>query len=132
MTIQHHRIQAALDRIWNAGHTPKIVVDSSHKDVVIPEFVRAKWKENLPIDLLASYPLNLTYSETGISVDLAFSGSVCRCTFPWTRIRLVIDREAGTVFKGETDADVEPQVPPILEVPPVRGWSPRVIKGGKS
>ena len=96
MIPKYHPIQIALDAIWNIGHTPKIVVDATQADVVVPEHIREKWGVHLPIDLNASYPLNLDYSENGIQVDLAFSGNVCRCTFPWVMIYLVIDRDTGS------------------------------------
>ena len=134
--VVHHPIQTLLDLIWNAGHTPKLVVDSTHSDVVVPEHLKLQWKEMLPIDLCATYPLNLDCSKQGLSVDLAFSGSVCRCMFPWNRFRMVIDRETGEghALTGEIvskTSDPEPESPEI-EVRSPRAWTPRVLKGGKS
>ena len=128
-----HPIQALLDLIWNAGHTPKIVVDSTHEDVVVPEHLKLQWRECLPIDLCASYPLNLDCSKQGLSVDLAFSGNVCRCTFPWNRIRMVIDRETGegVALTGETVPKTS-QPDPEIEMKSPRAWTPKILKGGKS
>jgi stringent starvation protein B len=128
--VVHHPLQTILDVIWNAGHTPKLVVDSTHEDVVAPEHVKAQWKEWLQIDLCASYPLNLDYSKEGVSVDLAFSGSTCRCFFPWARITMVVDRETGEGVALKSPGAAEPM--PKIEAKPARAWTPKVLKGGKS
>ncbi|AKF09729.1 ClpXP protease specificity-enhancing factor SspB [Sandaracinus amylolyticus] len=91
----HHPIHAAIDDIWNAGHTPRIQVDARRDDVVVPEFVKTKWGARLVLDLDASWPLNLTASEQGLEVDLAFQGQVTRCTLPWASIYVVLDRATG-------------------------------------
>ncbi|UJR86814.1 ClpXP protease specificity-enhancing factor SspB [Sandaracinus amylolyticus] len=91
----HHPIHAAIDDIWNAGHTPRIQVDARRDDVVVPEFVKTKWGARLVLDLDASWPLNLTTSAAGIEVDLAFQGQVTRCTLPWASIYVVLDRATG-------------------------------------
>ena len=51
--------------------------------------------ERLLIDLDASYPLDLSFSEDGIGADLSFGGYVTRCTFPWKAIYVVADRATG-------------------------------------
>jgi stringent starvation protein B len=94
----HHPIQAAIDDIWNAGHTPRLQIDARRKDVVVPEFVKAKWGARLVLDLDASWPLNFEANQTGVQVDLAFQGTVTRCTLPWESIYVVLDRSTGRGF----------------------------------
>lgn len=133
----HLFIKSLLDTIWNAGHTPKIIVDATHKDVILPEHVRQKWGDHLPLDLDANYPLNISFDEVGIHMDLAFNHTVTRCTVPWRRLYMVVDRNTG---KGAVIDAHRPGKPSIVvdataEEPPKSspntGWSPRVIKGGK-
>ena len=136
-----HALQTLLDSIWNEGHTPQIVVDATSPKVVVPEHVRARWKDALAIDLDANYPLNIDFSDLGISADLAFQGHVCRCFFPWDEIRAVVDRSTtkGWVSPGSLPGSllsaVKSGVPgvPESEAPTTaKGWTPKVIKGGKS
>ena len=90
-----HPLQKFLDQIWNEGHTPQIIVDSTSASVVVPEHFRDRWKDALPIDLDANYPMHIEFSELGISADLASQGHVTRCFFPWGQIRAVVDRDTG-------------------------------------
>ncbi len=94
----HHPIQAAIDDIWNAGHTPRLQIDARRKDVIVPEFVKTKWGARLVLDLDASWPLNLEANQSGIQVDLAFQGTVTRCALPWESIYVVLDRSTGRGF----------------------------------
>lgn len=109
----HHPIQQAIEKIWKAGHTPRIQVDARSERVVVPEFVRAKWGAHLVLDLDASWPLNIAYSEHGIEVDLAFQGIVARCTLPWTSIYVVLDRATGRgmVIEAHAPKDDAPARP---------------------
>ncbi|MDQ3032546.1 MAG: ClpXP protease specificity-enhancing factor SspB [Myxococcota bacterium] len=91
----HHPIQAAIDDIWNAGHTPRLQIDARRDDVVVPDSVRERWGARLVLDLDASWPLNLQMDESGVAVDLAFQGVVTRCTLPWASIYVVLDRSTG-------------------------------------
>jgi stringent starvation protein B len=110
----HHAIQQAIDDIWKIGHTPRIQVDARRADVIVPEFVKTKWGARLVLDLDASWPLNLSYHEAGIELDLAFQGLVSRCTLPWEAIYVVLDRAtgAGVVIEAHMPRDpaTEPDV----------------------
>lgn len=124
------QIEPMLNEIWNAGKTPRLMIDARHKDVIIPEHVREKHKERLPIDLKAEYPLNLEYTDAAIIVDLAFNGAV-RCTIPWERIYIVMI--AGTnlgapVGKHPKDTDIIDDKTPAAPVKRKFG----VIRGGKA
>ncbi len=129
-------IRSLLDVIWNQGHTPKIIVDTTHGDVVVPKHVAEQYGDRLPLDLDASYPMNIAFDDAGLHADLSFNHTVTRCTFPWRRIYLVVDRELG---KGAIIEAHRPGKVPLVvdaageEVPkPMPGWSPKVIKGGKN
>lgn len=91
----HHPTESLLDDLWNAGHTPRIRINSTAQGVDVPEFVRAKHGTCLVIDLDPAWPLNLATSKESLQVDLAFQGTVYRCTFPWTSIYVVIDKTTG-------------------------------------
>lgn len=136
-----HPMKKVLDTIWNAGHTPKLLVDATYDDVEIPDYVKKRWGARLPLDLNASYPLNVDFTEQDIQVDLAFNGHVARCIVPWKRIYAIIDCESGQGItvpshapKVTNAAVVEGAVaaPEEAAPQPHRGFVPRVIKGGKS
>ena len=91
----HHPIQTILDEIWDAGHTPRLQIDARREDVVVPEFVKARWGAALVLDLDAAWPLHLETTKEALSVDLAFQGTVTRCVLPWASIDVVIDRTTG-------------------------------------
>ena len=91
----HHPIQAAIEDVYAAGHTPRLQIDARRKDVELPDSVRRSWQARLVIDLDPSYPLDLAYDADGVSVDLAFQGMVSRCRFGWRAIYAVIDRSTG-------------------------------------
>ncbi len=91
----HHPIQAAVEDVYGAGHTPRLQIDARRNDVEVPESVRRTWQARLVIDLDPSYPLDLSYDANGVSVDLAFQGIVSRCRFGWRAIYAVIDRTTG-------------------------------------
>jgi len=90
-----HPLVQAIEQLYAAGATPRLVIDARRADVVVPDFLRAKCAERLVIDLDAAYPLDLVYDEAGVHVTLAFSGVVTRCTFAWPSIYRVVDRADG-------------------------------------
>lgn len=95
-------IQTAIESLQATGLCPRLHVDVTHEDAVLPDFVRDKWKERLVIDLDPSYPLDLAFTAVGVEADLSFGGYVTRCTFPWAAIYVVADRGTGRgqVFAG--------------------------------
>lgn len=106
MKLDYQPMKRLLDKIWDDGHTPQIILDASHDDVIFPEHVKAHWGNMMPIDLEARYPLNIEFNEVGIHADLSFRGAQFRCTMPWTRIYAVLDRETreGQMFPVNTPA----------------------------
>src|SRR5690606_32978283 len=89
-----HPVQSVVESLYAAGRCPRLHVNATCEGVVCPDFIREQWQERL-IDLDASYPLDLTFSDEGIGADLSFGGYVTRCTFPWRAIYVVADRATG-------------------------------------
>ena len=73
---------------------PRLTVDATHSGVIVPDFVKAEWKEALPIDLDPSFPLELQMDRTGLRCCLSFRGPY-ECFFPWNSIYTIQDRESG-------------------------------------
>lgn len=90
-----HPVQSVIESLYAAGRCPRLHVNATHTSVVCPEEIRQQWKERLIIDLDSSYPLDLTFGQTGLAANLSFGGMVTRCTFPWEAIYVVMDRATG-------------------------------------
>ena len=93
-----HSVQNVVEALYAAGRCPRLHVNATCAGVVCPDFIREQWLEALIIDLDSSYPLDLTFTERGIGVDLSFGGYVTRCSFPWQAIYVVADRATGRGF----------------------------------
>ena len=90
-----HPVQSVIESLYAAGRCPRLHVNATHAAVVCPDEIRHQWKERLIIDLDSSYPLDLTFGQTGLAANLSFGGLVSRCTFPWEAIYVVMDRATG-------------------------------------
>lgn len=90
-----HPVQSVVESLYAAGRCPRLHVNATCEGVVCPDHIRDQWRERLIIDLDATYPLDLTFTEEGIGADLSFNGQVTRCTFPWKAIYVVADRASG-------------------------------------
>jgi stringent starvation protein B len=90
-----HPVQSVVESLYAAGRCPRLHVNATCEGVVCPDFIREQWQERLIIDLDATYPLDLSFSEEGIGADLSFGGYVTRCSFPWKAIYVVADRATG-------------------------------------
>ena len=90
-----HPVQSVVESLYAAGRCPRLHVNATCDGVVCPDFIREQWQERLIIDLDATYPLDLTFSDDGIGADLSFGGYVTRCNFPWRAIYVVADRATG-------------------------------------
>lgn len=55
----------------------------------LPEFLVTE-ESPVRIDLLANRPINLTMDESGLQVDLCFSGPPITCKFGWHHILMVM------------------------------------------
>jgi stringent starvation protein B len=88
-------VQSVVESLHAAGRCPRLHVNALAEGVVCPDFIREQWRERLIIDLDSSYPLNLTFEDESIGADLSFGGFVTRCSFPFTAIYVVADRQTG-------------------------------------
>lgn len=138
-------IAKMLDMLRQQG-VPRVCINATHNGVEIPEFVRALHGESLKIDLHPDYPLNMDLDEDALRVDLAFQGTVYRCTFPWSSIWGLheLGTTRTTVFPSQmpesilrlysADPDKEPEPAPseapVTQV--TRRPALRVIRGGKA
>ena len=65
-------IQTAIESLQAAGLCPRLHVDVTHEDAVLPDFVRDKWKQRLVIDLdpqgNASTALGVEHRSETVSV----------------------------------------------------------------
>lgn len=120
----HHPIQAAIEDVYAAGHTPRLQIDARRRDVTVPDFIRRTWQARLVIDLDPSYPLDLEYAADGISVDLAFQGQVSRCKLAWAAVYAVIDRTTGRGIVVEAHL-------PVPELAAEDAWVDRASKRPK-
>ncbi len=91
----YHPVQKVVESLYAAGRCPRLHVNALMDGVVCPDEIRARWRERLILDLDATYPLDLSYDEEGLSADLSFGGVVSRCVFPWLAIYVVADRASG-------------------------------------
>jgi stringent starvation protein B len=108
-----HPLARAIEQLYAAGQTPRLVLDARRADVIVPDFVRTKWESQLVIDLDASYPLDLVYDVDGVHASLAFQGVVTRCTFSWASIYRVLERASGrgiVVPAHEPEAELPPEL----------------------
>lgn len=90
-----HPVQSVVESLYAAGRCPRLHVNSTYDGVECPDFIREQWQERLIIDLDTSYPLDLRFSEEGLSAELSFGGYITRCHFPWNSVYVVADRATG-------------------------------------
>ena len=67
-----------------------ITFQTNRDDVKIPDFVRAKYPEEISIILQNQFS-NLVVGTDSFSVDLAFGGVACTLTVPYTAIKVFAD-----------------------------------------
>lgn len=127
--------RARLEEVWAAGHTPRVV--SVLPMPGLPEHVAARMLQGvISLDLAASYPLNIVFTDAGFDADFAFQGHVARCTVTWASLRAIVTLETGDVMKlrGDETAHVVAQVAqPASSTSSAAKKAPflRVLTGGK-
>ena len=82
-----HLVSELISALHGNGKCPRLVINARLDGVVLPDWVREKWGESLPIDLDPSYPLELRMDDDGLSCQLSFGGAY-PCFFPWAAIYL--------------------------------------------
>ena len=87
-----------------------ITFQTNRQDVVIPEFVRAKYPEQMSIILQHQFE-NLIANETEFSVDLAFGGVSTTLVIPYSAVLQFSDTAAnfGFIFEPEFAPAKKPQ-----------------------
>lgn len=132
LTDRQKSVRVSLAKLMDQNRLVRLVVDATQLGVAVPQHVKAQFGEELVIDLDPAYPLHTEFTDSAVLVDLAFSGVVMRCEFPYLHIRLVIDvaTQQGFVFEplalsadGKTKGSTEPEKPKKSFL--------RVIKGGR-
>lgn len=88
---------------------PRLLVNALVEGVVVPDHVREKWGNALPIDLEPNYPLELQMTDEGLACCLSFGGPF-ECFFPWRSIYVVQDRET------QMGVVVEENVPKTMQL----------------
>ena len=79
-----------------------ITFKTDRPDVKIPDFVRAKYPEEISIILQNQFS-NLTVGTDSFSVDLAFGGIESTLTIPYTAIKVFADPSAQFMLSFETE-----------------------------
>lgn len=99
-------IQQWVEALHDNEQCPRLMIDATTEGVMVPEQVKDKWGEAMPIDLDPTFPLKLRMTERGIDCSLSFGGPH-DCHFPWRSIYVVQDRETqiGIVVEDNLPAD---------------------------
>lgn len=84
-----------------------ITFETNRSDVQIPDFVRAKYPEEISIVLQNQFS-NLVVFDTSFSVDLAFGGVSSTITVPWTALKVFADPSAQFVLSFEPEKTDSP------------------------
>ena len=102
-------IQQFIEALHADEQCPRLLVNALVDGVVVPDHIREKWGNALPIDLEPNYPLELQMTDEGLACCLSFGGPF-ECFFPWKSIYVVQDRatQMGVV--------VEDNVPKSMQI----------------
>lgn len=114
----HDAVHAIIEQVFLRG-VPLLVVDATRPGVIAPEHAKKTHGQDLHIALSPDYPLELEYAKDGLHATLAFSGTVMRCTFPWTSIWMVS-------ISGTTEAVLIPSHAPPGRVDALRAQAASV------
>lgn len=79
-----------------------ITFRTDRSDVVIPDFVRAKYPEEISIVLQNQFS-NLIVTEVDFRVDLTFGGVTSTLIIPWTAIKIFADPAAQFMLSFEPE-----------------------------
>jgi len=90
-----------------------ITFQTNRDDVILPDFVRAKYPEEISI-ILQNQFANLTVAENFFSVDLAFGGVNTTLTVPYTALKVFADPAAqfALSFEPENPTETPQKQPP--------------------
>lgn len=79
-----------------------ITFQTDRSDVLIPDFVRAKYPQEISIVLQNQFE-NLTVTTTGFSVDLTFGGVLSTITVPFTALKVFADPSSQFMLTFEPE-----------------------------
>ena len=82
-----------------------ITFQTNRDDVIIPDFVRAKYPEEISIILQNQFS-NLIVRDTSFSVDLSFGGVSSTLTIPFIAIKVFADPSVQFMLTFEPEAPV--------------------------
>ncbi len=94
-----------------------ITFRTDRADVIMPDFVRAKYPQEISIVLQNQFS-NLIVTETDFRVDLTFGGVMTTLVVPWTAIKIFADPAAQFMLSFESEAEkpvVERTVEPTVD-----------------
>lgn len=83
-----------------------ITFQTNREDVVIPDFVRAKYPEEISIILQNQFS-NLTVGPDSFSVDLAFGGVMSTLVVPYTALKVFADPAAQFMLSFEPEESLK-------------------------
>lgn len=83
-----------------------ITFQTNREDVVIPDFVRAKYPEEISIILQNQFS-NLTAGPDSFSVDLAFGGVMSTLVVPYTALKVFADPAAQFMLSFEPEESLK-------------------------
>lgn len=92
-----------------------ITFRTDRSDVVMPDFVRAKYPEEISIVLQNQFS-NLIVTDVDFRVDLTFGGVLSTLIIPWTAIKIFADPAAQFMlsFESEDESEKNPKSEEIL------------------
>lgn len=131
--VKHTLMAKCLDVICDMGHTPYLAVDTSHEDYVGPAPMGDTGIVILSIS--ASATRGFYMDEGGIQFGYSQGGVKASANVPMESVATIFAKEDTDIcqaFLYKKQVDIEPESVKVPTKPVKKGWSPKVIKGGKS
>jgi stringent starvation protein B len=139
--IKHTLMVKCLDYICDQGHTPYLAVDATNPDYMGP---MAEGETGLVLlSISASATRGFYMDEEGIQFNYSQGGTKANAFIPMEAVATIFAKEDHTMcqaFPYKKGVDLKPEAVKVAAKvthkaptkPVKKGWSPRVIKGGKS
>jgi hypothetical protein len=83
-----------------------ITFRTDRSDVIMPDFVRAKYPEEISVVLQNQFS-NLIVTEKDFRVDLTFGGVLSTLVVPWTAIKIFADPAAQFMLSFDSEDEIE-------------------------
>jgi stringent starvation protein B len=136
--IKHTLIVKCLDYICDKGHTPYLAVDATNPNYMGP---MAEGETGLVLlSISASATRGFFMDEEGIGFNYSQGGTKATAFIPMEAVATIFAKEDTTMCQAFPYKKVDTKQETVKVVtkqtgivkPVKKGWSPRVIKGGKS